>query len=165
MSHLEDLLCEYLDWRGYLVKRNKKVGKLAHGGWAMELDILAYDPHTNDLLHLEPSIDAHSWEKREERFKKKFEAAKQYVFSEVFTWLDPATPLRQVAVLISKGKDRASLAGGEVRTLDDFMAEIREAVRDEGVAAQRAIPEQYPLLRTIQLTVSGYYKVVEPGGR
>jgi hypothetical protein len=44
MSHLEDLIVEYYDWRGYLVKRNIRVGPLAHGGWEMELDIVAYIP-------------------------------------------------------------------------------------------------------------------------
>ena len=32
MSHL-------YDWKGYLVKRNIKVGKLAHGGWEGELHL------------------------------------------------------------------------------------------------------------------------------
>ena len=39
--------------------------------------------------------------------------------------------------------------------------EIREAVRERGIAGSNAIPEQYPLLRTIQFVVCGYYKVVE----
>src|SRR5437764_13234533 len=58
MSHLEDLLCEYYDWQGYIVRRNVKVGRLSHGGWEGELDIVAYHPKTRDLVHLEPSIDA-----------------------------------------------------------------------------------------------------------
>jgi hypothetical protein len=29
MSHLENLIAEYYDWKGYLVKRNIKVGKLS----------------------------------------------------------------------------------------------------------------------------------------
>jgi hypothetical protein len=30
MSHLEDLIAEYYDWQGYVVKRNIRVGKLVH---------------------------------------------------------------------------------------------------------------------------------------
>lgn len=83
-SHLESLIHEYLDWRGYLVRRNVKVGRLKHGGWAMELDVIAYHPMTKDLVHFEPSIDAHSWDVREQRFKKKFEAGKKYLFTDIF---------------------------------------------------------------------------------
>ena len=75
MSHLEDLITEYYDWKGYLVKRNIKVGRLSHGGWEMELDVIAFDPRTGHLIHMGPSIDAHSWAVREERFAKKFNAA------------------------------------------------------------------------------------------
>ncbi len=65
MSHLEAILFEWYDWRGYVVKRNVKVGKLSHGGWEGELDIVAYHPTTRELVHVEPSIDALSWAKRE----------------------------------------------------------------------------------------------------
>src|SRR5882672_2600591 len=58
VSHLEDLLCEYYEWQGYIVRRNIKVGRLGHGGWEGELDIVAYHPKSNHLVHLEPSLDA-----------------------------------------------------------------------------------------------------------
>lgn len=70
MSHLESLVAEYLEWQGYLVRRNTKVGRLAHGGWEMELDIVGYHPKTQKLVHYEPSIDALSWDKREARYVK-----------------------------------------------------------------------------------------------
>ena len=41
MSHLEDLLFEWHDWQGYVVKRNVNVGRIKHGGWAGELDMVA----------------------------------------------------------------------------------------------------------------------------
>ena len=158
MSHLEDLLAEYYDWRGYLVKRNIKVGKLAHGGWEMELDVVAYHPHTSHLIHAEPSVDAHDWATRERRFTKKFKAAKRYIFSEVFTWLEPTTPIEHLAILISHPKGRDSLAGGKLLSIDEVMGSIRRDIRQRGIVAKNAIPEQYPLLRTIQLVENGYYK-------
>ncbi len=85
MSHLESLIAEYLDWQGFIVKTNIKVGRLKHGGWEMELDILGYHPRSGALVHYEPSIDALSWEKREARYKKKFAAGRNYIFSDVFT--------------------------------------------------------------------------------
>jgi hypothetical protein len=36
-------------------------------------------PIDNHLIQIEPSIDAHTWEKREQRFRKKFEAGQKYI--------------------------------------------------------------------------------------
>jgi hypothetical protein len=94
MSHLEELLAEYYEWLGHVVKCNAQVGKLAHGGWEMELDVVAYEPRANHLLHLEPSLDADSWEKREKRFVKKFQAGQKYILRDLFPWLPPTTPLK-----------------------------------------------------------------------
>ncbi|MBN3561289.1 hypothetical protein [Aliamphritea spongicola] len=159
MSHLENLIAEYYDWKGYLIKRNIKVGKLSHGGWEMELDVIAFDPHSGHLVHLEPSIDAHSWAKREERFSKKFGAAKKYIFSEIFTWLNPCTEIEQVAILISHPKDRDELAGAKIISIDELVAEIRQKVIGCGIVAKNAIPEKYPLLRTLQLSHNGITKL------
>ncbi|VVP57255.1 hypothetical protein [Pseudomonas fluorescens] len=158
MSHLEDLIAEYYDWSGYLVKRNLKVGKLTHGGWEMELDILAFHPTTKHLVHVEPSIDAHSWETRERRFKKKFESGERHMFISVFPWLDPTTPVERIAVLITHPKDRNELCGAKILSIDEFMYLVKERVSACGKMVRNAIPEQYPLLRTIQLTTQGYYK-------
>ena len=126
----------------------------------MELDVIAFDPHTGHLIHLEPSIDAHSWAIREERFTKKFNSARKYILSEVFTWLDSNIEIEQVAVLISHPKGRDFLAGAKIVSIDELLAEIREKVVACGIVAKNAIPEQYPLLRTLQLSHNGYYKVL-----
>lgn len=156
MSHLEDLLCEYLMWKRHLVLRNEKVGRLKHGGHAGELDIVAYSPQTNKILHLEPSLDAHTWEKREERYKKKFAAGKTHIHA-LFPWLKSKPAIRQIAIFVSAASDRTILAGGEIVTVDEVASEIRTAVSAQGKTSQGAIPEQFPLLRTIQLMDCGYY--------
>lgn len=158
MSHLESLIVEYLDWQGYLVRRNTKVGRLRHGGWEMELDVIGYNPHTNDLVHYEPSIDALSWEVRESRYRKKMDAARKLIFREVFSWLKPDTPLRQIAVFISHPKNRHTIAGAEIASIDEVVAEIRGKVLACGPASRSAISENYPLLRTMQLSHCGYFK-------
>ncbi len=160
MSHLESLIAEYYDWKGYLVKKNTKVGKRKKGGWEMELDIVAYNPHTKHLIHLEPSIDAHSWAVREARYRKKFMAGKKYIFREVFTWLDKKTPLEQVAVFISHPKGRNMIAGGKIQSVDELVREFRAEIEKCGRMIQNAIPEQYPLLRTMQLTHCGYQRAL-----
>ena len=126
----------------------------------MELDVVGYNPHTGDLVHYEPSIDAHNWEVREARFKKKFESAKKYIFSEVFSWLPATTSLRQVAVLINHPKERNTLAGGLIVSIDELLADIRREVIAQGPTGKNAIPELYPLLRTLQLSHCGYWRVV-----
>jgi hypothetical protein len=159
MTHLETLIAEYLDWQGYLVMRNKKVGRLKHGGWEMELDIVGYHPKSGHLVHYEPSIDAKAWKAREGRYKKKFEAGHKYIFKEIFPWLADTTKLQQFGVFINHPKDRHEIAGGKIISIDEMMAEIRAKVIERGKMSKNAIPEQYPLLRTLQLSHSGYYRL------
>ncbi len=160
MAHIEDLLAEYLDWKGYLVKKNVKVGRLKHGGWEMELDVIGFSPITPDLVHYEPSLDADSWSKRERRYKKKFSAGKKYILTKVFMWLPKDTPVRQIAVFNSHPKNRDKIAGGIIQSLDEVMAEIRKEIQRQGLMSKNAIPEKFPLLRTLQLSHCGYYKLV-----
>jgi hypothetical protein len=159
MNHLERLTRQSYDWKGYLVKGNVKIGRLAHGGWAGELDIVAYHPQTNHLIHVEPSIDAHSWDMRTQRFEKKFLLGRKYIFTDVFPWLKKKeTPLEQIAMLITSS--RKQLCGAKVISIDEFVRDIKVEIRDLGIMAKNAIPEEYDLLRTIQLTTNGYYKLV-----
>jgi hypothetical protein len=139
MTHLESLIVEYLDWQGYLVRSNTKVGRLKHGGWEMELDVIGYNPHTKDLVHYEPSVDAHSWETREERYAKKFQSARKLIFTEIFSWLPSETPLRQIAVFPSHPKNRNSIASGQILSIDEFVSEVRSKVIACGVARSSAI--------------------------
>ena len=127
----------------------------------MELDVIGYHPTTRHLVHIEPSLDAHSWSTREQRFEKKFSAARRYVFSDIFTWLEPDTPIEQIAVLISHPRDRHELCGAAIISIDELVAKIRDDIAGGGIMARNAIPEQYPQLRTIQLLVAGYYRVHE----
>jgi hypothetical protein len=120
MSHLESLIVEYLDWQGYLVRRNARVGRLKHGGWEMELDVIGYHPHNHDFVHYEPSLDADSWETREHRYQKKFDAARRHILPEIFSWLPDGTPLRQIAVFPSHPKGRDWIAGGQIVRLMNF---------------------------------------------
>lgn len=156
MSHLEDLLCEYLLWKRHLVLRNEKVGKLKHGGYEGELDIAAYSPQTKAILHLEPSLDADTWKRRKERYEKKFKAGRKHIHK-LFPGLESKPEIRQIAIFVSAADDRTEIAGGQVVTVDEVVHEIRQAVSAQGKVSQGAIPEQFPLLRTIQLMECGYY--------
>lgn len=158
MNHLEKLIRQYHEWNGYIVRGNVKVGRLNHGGWAGELDIVAYHHETQHLIHLEPSIDADNWKKREERFRKKFAMGREHIHKKVFPWLSPECPLEQVAILVSG--TRSEIGGGKVISVDEYMKTIRERIRQEGAMRRAAIPEEFDLLRTVQLTVCGYNKCI-----
>lgn len=126
----------------------------------MELDVIGYQPHSGDLVHYEPSVDAHTWEIREARYAKKFAAARKLIFTEVFSWLPPETPLRQIAVFPSHPKDRHFVAGGKILSIDELVSEIRTKVIECGVMRSNAIPENYPLLRVLQLSHCGYNRAI-----
>jgi hypothetical protein len=157
MNHLESLVKQFYEWQRYTVRNNVRVGLLPHGGYESELDIVAYNPEHPHLVHLETSVDADSWETRESRFRKKFDAGRKYIRTEVFPWLqDTSVSIEQVAIVISGG--RRELAGGRVESIDEFVKRVKEEVAKEGSAYRNAISEEFALLRTIQFVVCGYYK-------
>lgn len=160
MSHLEELIYQYYDWKGYVVRKNVKVGRLKHGGWAGELDIVAFRHQDSHLVHIEPSIDALSWDKREMKMRKKFEVGQKYIYKEVFPWLHSTVTLEQIAILVSQKKGMEKIAGGKLMSIDEFIKRVKEDVYKTGIMAKSAIPEQYSLLRTIQMTICGYYQPV-----
>ena len=45
---------------GYFVKTNIRFGLLKRGGYAGEMDVVAYHPDTLSLVHIETSMDADS---------------------------------------------------------------------------------------------------------
>jgi hypothetical protein len=160
MSHLEALIAEYLEWQGYLIRRNMKVGRRTKGGWDMELDVVGYHPQRNKITHYEPSIDALGWTERAARYEKKFQLARKYMFTEVFSWLDPSTQVEQIAVFYDHPKGRDTIAGGKIMSIDELVAEIRAKVISCGPMISNAIPQLYPLLRTIQMSHVGYSRAI-----
>jgi len=78
-NHLEQLVAEWYEYQGYFIRRNVNVGRRPNGGYECELDVIAFHPETKKVVQIEPSLDANSWEKRERRYKKKFEAGKKYI--------------------------------------------------------------------------------------
>ena len=152
-NHLEQLVGEWLEYKGYFVRRNVKVGKLSRGGFASELDIVAYHPIDNHLIHIEPSIDAHTWAKREKRYKKKFEAGRKYIIPEIFPWLPHNKKFEQWAVLWGSDKNISTVGGGKVIPVWKLYRIIAKDIIDIGPPAGNAIPEQFPLIRTMQYTL------------
>lgn len=150
MNHLESLVAEWHEYRGYFVRRNVHVGKRSGGGYECELDIVAFHPHNKHLVHIEPSMDADPWGKRETRYAKKFAAGRKHI-PELFKGVDIPLHIEQIA-LFGMGSgltQRKEIAGGRVKMMPEFLSEIVTELRRKRIERE-AIPEQFPLLRTIQ---------------
>jgi hypothetical protein len=152
-NFLEQLVAEWYEFRGYFVRRNIKVGRRAKGGFDSELDVVAFHPEHRHLVHVEPSMDAYAWNKREKRFAAKFAAGKKFIPS-LFVGLTLPQP-EQIALLVFAGGDHhhTSIGGGKVMLIQDLMNEIRSDAQ-WGLEARsiknQAVPEQFVILRSLQ---------------
>lgn len=149
MNHLEQLVAEWYEFRGYFVRRNVQVGRRPNGGYECELDVVAFCPTRNHLVHLEPSMDADTWATRERRYAKKFGAGQKYIRG-LFGSMTLPNAIEQIAVLgFASNANVKTLAGGRIQTTAELLAEITVEIAPRKIASA-AVPEQYPLLRTIQ---------------
>jgi hypothetical protein len=148
-NHLEDLVAEWYQWQGYFVRRNVQVGKRPKGGYDCELDVVAFHPGLQKLVQIEPSLDGDKWDKRELRYSKKFAAGRAHIPA-LFEGLTLPAVLEQIALFVyGGGAARTTVGGGRVVFIKEFMREVLAGVRTRRVNSA-AIPEQYPLLRTLQ---------------
>jgi hypothetical protein len=148
-NHLEQLIAEWYEFNGYFVRRNVNVGKRPNGGYVCELDVVAFNPCDKKLVHIEPSLDCHSWEKREIRFKKKFAAGKKYI-PQLFAGFDVPVDIDQIALLLYASKtNKQTIGGGKLMLVPEFLREIIGSLNGRKIA-KNAVPENFPLLRTIQ---------------
>ena len=157
-NHLETLIFQYYDWKGWVVKKNVKVGRLGRCGYAGELDVVVYDHDSDKVLHYEPSTDASKWEQRDVKYKRKFDLGKKHIPKEVFPWLKPGFTLEQIAVFFNAPDSRKDFQGGTAISIDALVKMIRDDIEKQGRAGKKAIPEQYDLLRMVQLVVCGYVR-------
>ena len=150
-NFLEQLVAEWYEFNGYFIRRNVHVGKRERGGYECELDVVAFNQEERRLLHIEPSMDADSWEKREARFRKKFEAGKKHI-PDLFHSFKPLPEIQHIALLAATGASSVrhpQLGGGKVVTIANFLDDIRADVAKRPIL-KAAIPEQYVILRTLQ---------------
>ena len=150
LNHLEQIVAEWLEYRGFFVRRNVKVGKRDRGGYEGELDIVAFHPTEKKLVHYEPSTDTHSWATRESRFKKKFDAGRKHIAG-LFHGLAIPEQIDQYAVfLFGSDTNHKTVGGGTVLMMDDFLKIVVSDLRTKRIASA-IVPEQFPLLRVLQL--------------
>ncbi|MFZ0722440.1 MAG: hypothetical protein WA425_13890 [Xanthobacteraceae bacterium] len=148
-NFLEQLVAEWYEFNGYFVNRNIHVGRRPQGGWECELDVVAFNPKTKHLVHIEPSTDADRWDKRETRFRKKFDAGQKYI-PQLFESFQPLPEIERIALFVlGSDKEYPRVGGGRVVMIKDFMQKIRPEISSKSVF-KSAIPEKYVILRTLQ---------------
>lgn len=164
MNHLETLTAEWLDYNGYFVRTAVKVGKRAKGGWDGELDVVGFHPARSHFLHVECSIDSKTWEVRERMFERKFVMGHKHA-RELFSGIELPTALDQVVVhgLAAAADQHRALGGGRLVTSQELTAEIINGI--PATAWKNAVPEKYPLLRTLQFAKMAGAQVDAPSAR
>jgi len=161
-NHLESLVAEWYELRGYFVCRNVQVGKRPKGGYECELDVVAFHPELKRLVHVEPSLDADSWAVRERRYAKKFEAGRKYI-PELFRGIPVPNEIDQIALFVYGGTNVSrELAGGRVMFIRELMADIRKEISTRKIS-KAAVPEEFPLLRTLQFAAEFWVKETDGG--
>ena len=159
-NFLEQLVYEWYEYQGYFVRRNIAVGKRRRGGYECELDIVAFNPSRPHLVHIEPSMDAESWEKRERRFRRKFDAGRKYI-PLLFPGFELPEKIEQIAVFAFASKiNHPVLGGGKVLLISDLLRDILEDLGERKLASS-AVPEHHALLRTLQFVVEYRKKVFD----
>jgi hypothetical protein len=149
MNFLEQLVVEWYEYQGYFVRRNVLVGKRPGGGWECELDVVAFHPAKKHLVQIEPSMDSNSWDKRAERYQRKFEAGRKHIPT-LFAGIDVPKDIEQIALFgLGSKVNNPTLAGGAVWLVSDLLVNITRVLLTRRVEKE-AVPEQFPLLRAIQ---------------
>ncbi len=152
-NHLENLVAEWFEYQGFFVRQNVLVGPRPNGGYEGELDVVAFHPGRRELVHIEPSLDADTWKRREERYSRKFELGRRHI-PRLFDGLPVPEEIDQIALLVFASKtNHASLGGGRIMLVDELLEEILRALRTKSVA-RAAVPEHLPNLRTLQFVAS-----------
>ena len=151
-NHLEQLVAEWYEYQGYFVRRNVRVGPLDHGGFEGELDVVAVKPEAKQLVHIETSMDADSWEARETKLRAKFTLGDRYIRG-LFPWFSCDEKIQKIAVFgMVKRAPSKTVGGGDVVLVGELVAGILAKLRDGNKSwSSGIVPEQFPLIRTIQM--------------
>ena len=157
-NFLEDLVKEWLEFNGFLVKQNIPVDPRPNGGFNSELDVVGFHPVEKKVVHFEPSMDALSWEDREKRFSRKFEFGRKYI-PKLFPGLTLPTKIEQYALLVfASKKNRSEIGGGKIMLISEFLSTIRKDIH--GLKLESGIvPENLPMLRLL-LFVDKHYREI-----
>jgi hypothetical protein len=149
-NFFEQLVAEWYEYQKYFIRRNVPIGKRAKGGYAGELDIVAFCPAPRHIVHIETSTDASSWEKRRVRLKRKFELGRVHI-PRLFEGFEvQSDEIEQIGLFVfGASKNHPKLGDAKIQTLSEFMEPIRETLQERSYFSE-IVPEQFVILRGLQ---------------
>ncbi len=104
-------------------------------------------------------MDADSWEKREKRYKQKFNAGKKYI-PQLFKGFAIPDEVEQLAIFVfGSNKNHKAIGGGKVVLFSEIIGEIFSELQNRKIA-NAAASEHMPLLRSFQF-VNEYKEIVK----
>ncbi len=158
-NHLEQLVAEWYEFQGYFVRRNVQVGRGLRGGHEGELDVVAFHPTKNHLVHIEASGDA-NFAAREAKFRKKFEVGRKPI-PDLFRGFKLPQKIDQIGLFLA-GKNRGTIGGGQMKLVSELIREILiELKQNHPPMSCKVVPEGFPLLRTLQLVTEYSNRIVD----
>ena len=156
VNFLEELIAEWYQYRGLLVMRNINLKKSVGGGIAGEIDILAFYPPGLQIIHAETSADSKRWRERIKFFKEKFKWPNELYYNEL-RLPQKARRIDKIAIIHCSDKPRGENktqfekeTGAKLITFSEFM---KNSIIPNISKYSGTIPETFPLLRAIQLTI------------
>jgi len=95
-------------------------------------------------------MDADSWAERERRCARKFQTGEKYIRA-LFHGISAKAPIEKIAIFgIGSRKNHTVVGGGTIKLIDEFVCDIVAELATVSWL-KRAVPEQYPLVRTLQV--------------
>jgi len=153
MNFLESLVAEWYEFSGYFVRSNSRTRKRLKGGWDVELDVLAFSPSDQRLVHIETSGDANSWQKRKDRFlKKKFILSRK----EYELLIGSNINIIEKIAIVGWSTTKSNLNWGnniKVVLIPQLLEEITTKLKEISPMKQ-VVPESLPLLRAMQMALA-----------
>lgn len=148
-NYLESLAAEWYQYQGYWVHRNIRPRQHGVNHSRRELDVIALHPGRKHLVHLE--LSSGFFEEGElPRYAGKF-AALHDVVPTLFPGVAGPFSLEQLAIWEVAPSGRVTDHGFTILSLPQFLVPIRARLTASDYMTN-AVPEQFPILRTIQMT-------------
>jgi len=149
MNFLERLAAEWYAYNGFFVRTNIKFARGRRGGYGGEMDVIAYEPSSHKLVHVETSTDSNTLSRRKEEFSRKFSTARR----EYLTLFPYKGDFEQIAVIgLSRRPPKLNISGVKVKSIPQFISEVSAKLRT-AAPWKEAVSETYPILRAIQFAV------------